>query len=322
MPQVAQKDNVMARRISHPARPRRRSIFNASSAIKSFAREMIAGWKEDNTPRMGAALAYYSVFAIAPLFLLTLSVAGLWFGRDEARNDLFGQLRTLIGADGAKALQSIIVAAAERPHHGVWAAILASSTLIVAATGVFAELQNALNTIWKVKRKTHGSVSGLLKLLRVRLISFAMLLGVGFLMLTSLLVNAGLSAMSSYMGGFFGSQHLLLGITNFVVSLAVISLLFAMILKMLPDVEIAWRDVWIGAVITALLFNLGKFLLGFYLGRSSVASAYGTAGSLVIILLWVYYSAQILFFGAQFTRIFTIHYGSHSAHARPRLKTR
>jgi membrane protein len=284
------------------------------SRLSGFGRELFSEWRQSNTPRLGAALAYYSVFAIAPLFLLTLGIAGVWFGQDSARQEMFGQVQQLVGTEGGKAIESVVTAAANQPKTGAWAAFVAGAALAVAATGVFVELQNALNTIWKVKPITQHGLGGFIHFVKARLISFAMLLGVGFLLLISLVLSASLAATGSFLGGFMGAQHLLWAATNFMISLGVISILFAMILKVLPDVNIAWRDVWIGGVLTALLFNLGKFLLGFYLGRSSIASAYGATGSLVIILLWVYYSAQILFFGAQFTKVYTRRFGSHSGH--------
>lgn len=262
---------------------------------------------ESRTPRLGAALAYYTVFAIAPIFLIALSVASFWFGKDAAQNQLFGQLKGLLGADGAKAIEAILGAASNQPHLGHIASAMAIGTLLVAVTGVFVELQDALNTVWKVKPSPGH---GLRQFLVNRVLSFGVAIGIAFLLLVSLVLSAGLSALGGFLNGFAPGRHLFWVVTNFTISLGVITVLFAMILKMLPDARIAWRDVWLGGFITALLFNLGKFLLGFYLGRSGLTSAYGAAGSLVIILLWVYYSAQILFFGAQFTKIYANSYGS------------
>ena len=290
--------------------------------LSGFGRELFSEWRQSNTPRLGAALAYYSVFAIAPLFLLTLGIAGMWFGQDSARHEMFGQVQQLVGTEGGKAIEAVVTAAANKPKTGAWAAFVAGAALAVAATGVFVELQNALNTIWNVKPSPQHGLGGFANFVKVRLISFAMLLGVGFLLLISLVLSASLAAAGSFLGGFMGAEHLLWAATNFVISLAIISILFAMILKVLPDVKMAWRDVWIGGVLTALLFNLGKFLLGFYLGRSSIASAYGATGSLVIILLWVYYSAQILFFGAQFTKVYARRFGSHSGRERKKGRAR
>jgi membrane protein len=275
--------------------------------VWSILKETAADWKDSHTPRLGASLAYYTVFAIAPLFIITLAVAGFAFGAEAARHELFGQIQGLVGNEGGKAIESIVTAASNRPKTGSWATLIALATLLVASTGVFIELQDALNTIWKVTRKPGRGLSGFVK---DRLLSFAIVLGIGFLLLVSLVLNATLSAFGKYVTGFVG-EHVILSALNFCVSLGIITTLFAMIFKVLPDVTISWHDVWVGAFMTALLFNLGKFLLGFYLGRSSVTSAYGAAGSLVIVLLWVYYSAQILFFGAQFTRVYANRFGSH-----------
>jgi membrane protein len=268
-------------------------------------KEAALSWRNDNTPRLGAALAYYTVFAIAPLFLIVLHVSSLWFGEDAARHELFGQVQGLLGTEGGKAIESLVTAAANKPQAGWWATCIAMVTFIVAATGVFVELQGDLNIIWKVQR---SSSQGILQFVKDRLLSFAMVLGIGFLLLVSLVISAGLAGVGEFVHGNGG--HLFWGALNFTISLGIITVLFAMILKVLPDVKIAWRDVWVGGFLTAVLFNLGKFLLGFYLGRSSVTSAYGAAGSLVIILLWVYYSSQILFFGAELTRVYAIRHGS------------
>ena len=272
-----------------------------------LCKETVLACKESNSPRLGAALAYYTVFAIAPLLLMVLSLASVWFGEAAARHELFGQMEELLGSDGAKAIEDILAAASNKPQAGHWAAGVAIVTLVVAVTGVFIELQDALNTVWKVKRPPGD---GIRQFIKDRLLSFGIVVGVVFLLLVSLVLSAGLAALGGFMKGLVPGEHLSWVAANFVISLGIITVLFAMILKVLPDVKIAWRDVWMGGFLTALLFNLGKFLLGFYLGRSSVTSAYGAAGSLVVILLWVYYSAQILFFGAQFTRIYASTYGS------------
>jgi membrane protein len=257
-------------------------------------------WIENKTSRLGAALAYYTVFAIAPLFLITLSIVGFCFGEKAAQRELFGQINGLVGRSGGEAIQTIVKAAANRPHTGNWAAVAAVITLGAGATAVFVELQDALNSIWGVKPKRGH---GIRDFVRVRLLSVAMVLGVGFLLLVSLMLNAALAALGRFAGGFLPEHRLLLGTVNFLVSLGVITVLFGMIFKVLPDIHIEWGEVWRGAFVTALLFNLGKFLIGYYLGRSSTVSVYGAAGSFVIVLLWVYYSAQILFFGAEFTHI-------------------
>jgi len=255
---------------------------------------------------MGAALAFYTLFAIAPLFVIVLAMAGFWFGEQAARRELFSQVSGLIGSEGAEAIQALI-SAAHKAKTGAWANVMAVVTLFVGATGVFVQLQDALNSVWSVRRVPGR---GLRSFIKDRLLSFVFVVGIGFLLLVSLILNAGLSALDKFMVVLVPMHETIWQGLNFVFSFGVITLLFAMIFKVLPDVKIAWRDVWIGAIITALLFNVGKHLFGLYLGRSSVTSAYGAPGSLVMVLLWVYYSAQILFFGAKFTQIYSNRYGS------------
>lgn len=269
-------------------------------------RRTAAEWFQSNSPRLGAALAFYTIFAIAPLFVIALAMAGFWFGEEAARRELFAQIAGLVGKEGGEAIQAV-VAAANKPTAGAWATGAAVVTMLLGATGVFVELQDALNSIWGVRRKEGGGVRLWLK---NRLLSLAMVAAIGFLLLVSLLVSAGLSALGGMLSRLLPAEETLWAVINFLLSLAIITLLFAMIFKVLPDVTIAWRDVWVGAFLTAVLFNLGKFLIGLYLGRSSAASAYGAAGSLVVVLLWVYYSAQLLFFGAQFTRVYADQCGS------------
>jgi membrane protein len=268
--------------------------------IAHLFKETFRAWSAGKTPRLGASLAYYTIFAIAPLLLLAMSIAGFCFGTARAQRELFEQIYSLVGREGGQAIQSMVVAAANRPQAGLWASIGALVTFGAGATAVFVELQDALNTIWGVTREPgHGARY----FIKDRLLSFAMVLGIGFLLLVSLLLNAALAAVGKFATGLLPEEQALLQVLEFLVSLGVISLLFAMIFKFLPDVKIGWGDVWIGAIVTALLFNLGKFLIGYYLGRSTMASIYGAAGSVIILLMWVYYSAQIVFFGAQFTRV-------------------
>jgi membrane protein len=280
-------------------------VLNAKTALQLF-RATVAAWVEGKASRLGAALAFYTMFAIAPMFVIALAMAGFWFGEEAARRELFGQISALVGKEGGDAIQAV-VAAAHQPKAGAWATAVALVTMFLGATGVFVELQDALNSIWGVRRKPGR---GLRHLIKDRILSFAMVSGIGFLLLVSLVLSAGLSALGGALSRMLPAQEAIWAGVNFAISLGVITLLFAMIFKVLPDVKIAWHDVWVGAFMTALLFNLGKFLLGLYLGRSSMASAYGAAGSLVIVLLWVYYSAQILFFGAQFTRMYADRCGS------------
>jgi membrane protein len=269
------------------------------------AKQTVVDWVEDKAPRLGAALAYYTVFSIAPLIVIVIAIGGLWFGKEAAQAQIFGQLAGLVGEQGAQAISGMLQAA-NKPHEGMIASSLAIITLLFGATGVFIQLQDALNTIWEVKPKPGRGVWGFI---RQRLLSLAMVFGIGFLLLVSLVLSAALAAAGKWFEGALPGGEEIWQILNFVLSFAVVAALFTLMFKYLPDVKIAWRDVWLGGVLTALLFTIGKFALGMYLGRSSVSSAYGAAGSLVILLLWVYYSAQILFLGAEFTQVYANRFG-------------
>jgi membrane protein len=275
--------------------------------------QVITIWSNANASAMGAAVAFYTIFAIAPLFILVLALAGVVFGPEAAQHELFGQIEGLVGTNGSEAIQSIL-AAANRPKASLVATVIGFITLFVGASSVFIQLQQSLNAIWNVRLKSSGFSS----FIRHRLLSFAALLGIGFLLLVSLIVSAGLHAAGKWMGGMVPAHEVIWQIVDLVISMGIITLLFAMMFKMLPDVIIAWHNVWIGSFITALLFTIGKFLLGAYLGRSSLSSAYGAAGSFVVVLLWVYYSAQILLLGAASIRVYAKQHGSPikpSAHA-------
>ena len=264
-------------------------------------------WTDANASAMGAAVAFYTIFAIAPLFILVLALAGVVFGHQAAENQLFHEISKLIGRNGSQSVQSILVAA-NRPKATLFATIVGFTMLYIGANSVFIQLQQALNAIWNVRLKC----SGVRRFFKYRFVSFLALLGIGFILLVSLIISAAIDAIATWMRGFLPLQYLIWKSVDFAASLGIITLLFAMIFKMLPDVRLAWRDVWVGSLITALLFTVGKFLLGAYLGRSSLSSAYGAVGSFVVVLLWVYYSAQILLFGAAFVRVYADRYGSHS----------
>ena len=273
-------------------------------------------WKDDGALDLGASLAYYTIFSLAPLLLIVIGVAGIFFGREAVQGQLVSELRGLIGEQGGEAIQTMI-ANVGRERTGVLATIVGVVTILFGATGVFVQLQNSLNRVWEVKAKPER---GIWSFVRTRLISFGMLLGIGFLLLVSLAISAAVTSLGTWAAGLMPGTEMVLQVLTFVLSFALMTLLFAMIFKVLPDVEIAWRDVWIGAVATALLFTIGKFLISFYLARSTVASTYGAAGSLVVLLLWIYYSSQILFFGAEFTQVYAGRYGSQirpSQHAVP-----
>ncbi|QQP88289.1 YihY/virulence factor BrkB family protein [Skermanella sp. TT6] len=266
------------------------------------------GWLEDRAASMGAAIAFYTLFSMAPMLLLIIAITGLVFGPEAAQGALMGQLQGMMGREGAAALQAMI-ASAGKPVSGTIATVVAIVTLIVGATTVFAELQSSLNVIWKAQPPTGSSVVWLVK---VRLLSLSLIGAIGFLLLVSLVVSAALAALSDYLAGIMPGLDLMMQVANLVISLAVVTTLFAMIYKMLPDARIPWRDVWFGAFITAVMFSIGKLLISLYLGSSNIASAYGAAGALVIVLMWVYYSAQIFLFGAEITWAFSLTHGSRA----------
>ena len=275
-------------------------------AIWNLLKTSVSAWIADKSPSRGAALSYYTIFAMPPLFMIAIFIASVVFDPSAVRSRIFSEVGGLIGQKSAEAIE-VAMAAQYETNKGLFASIIAVITLLVTSTGLFIELQDALNSIWRVEAKPgHGVID----FIRIRLLSFAMVVGIGFLLLVSLVVSAALAALSKYTDELLPSLGVLTVVGNDVVSFAVITLLFAMIFKVLPDVKIPWRDVWIGAVVTSLLFTVGKFLLGWYLGRSSTVSAYGAAGSLVLVLLWVYYSAQILFFGAEITKVYANRFGA------------
>jgi membrane protein len=274
-------------------------------AIWNLLKISMSAWSEDKSPRLGAALSFYTVFAMPPLFMIAIFIASLVFNADSVRTQMFSEVGGLIGKKSAEAIQAAMAAQYDT-HKGFVASAIAIVTLILTATGLFIELQDALNTIWRVEAKPGH---GVMEFIRIRLMSFAMVVGIGFLLLVSLIVSAGLAAATKFISGLLPGVGLLPVIASDIVSFAVITVLFAMIFKVLPDVRIAWRDVWIGGAVTSLLFTGGKFLLGWYLGRSTTISAYGAAGSVVLILMWVYYSAQILFFGAEITKVYATRFG-------------
>ena len=267
-------------------------------------------WREDGAPRLAAALAYYTTFSLAPLLVLVIAIAGLVGGQEAAQSQVMAQVEDLLGSKGREFIQGMIESASQ-PTTGLTATIIGAATLLFGALGVFGELQNSLNTIWEVKPKPATSfLDGIKRFVIKRLVSFTMVLGIGFLLLASLIISAAISAFAAYIGTRWPLADLWLELINFLVSFIVITFLFAMIFKFLPEIKIAWKDVWLGAAVTSVLFSLGKFLIGLYLGRSEVGNIFGAAGSLAILLIWIYYSAQILFFGAEFTQVYANKYGS------------
>jgi membrane protein len=282
-------------------------MAGALGQVATLGKETVVRWTEDKASALAAALAYYSLFSLAPLVLIAVAVAGLVFGQQAAEGQLYTQLAGLIGDASAKALQGIVANMHQQKSGGILATIVGLATLFFGATGVFAQLQDSMNTIWKAKPP---STNGIVDFLRVRLLSFSMVLGIGFLLLVSLVLSAVLAALGEYLGSFLPGGLAVGQALNATVSLVVVTVLFAMIYKLLPDTYVAWRDVWLGALVTSLLFTIGKFAIGFYLGKASVASSYGAAGSVVILLLWVYYSSMILYLGAEFTHVYSMRRGS------------
>jgi membrane protein len=264
-------------------------------------------WLQDRAPTMGAALSYYTAFSIAPLLLIALSVAGLVFGDDAVRGEVFAQLRGLMGSEGAAAIESLLQTA-QQPTESMLGTAVGLVVLLVGATTVFAELQDSLDAIWRVPPREG---TGWWLWLRARVVSFGMILAVGFLLMVSLIISAALEALQTWWAPFFGAWARSLQVVNLTVGFLVTTAIFAMIYKWIPRVRIAWRDVWIGAAVTALLFGIGRYLIGLYIGRSGVSSSFGAAGSLVVVLVWVYFSAQIFLYGAEFTRLYAGRHGSH-----------
>ena len=272
--------------------------------LKSAAKE----WSRDKCPQLGAALAYYTIFSLAPLVLVLLGVFGFIYGSNEqARQKILDQLSYLVDPSGVKVFQDIANSAAE-PKAGILATAIGILIALFGASGIFGQLQDALNTIWAVKPKPGQGIWGFI---RARFLSFAMVGGVCFLLLVSLTVEGLLKGLHSYLQSVFPGGHYLGLAIFYVFDLGIIVLLFAMLFRYLPDAKIAWRDVWIGAALTAILFVIGKFLLSLYLGSGAAGSAYGAASSLITLLLWIFYSAQILLFGAEFTKVYANIYGSH-----------
>jgi membrane protein len=280
----------------------------------SLVKQAVSAWSDDYAPSMGAALSYYTLFSIAPLLVIVIAVAGFFFGDEAVRGEVFAQLRGLMGDDGARAIEALLETVSQ-PKEGSLATLGGIALLLVGATTVFAELQYDLDRIWRAP--VRQKASGIWNLVRARVLSFGMILGIAFLMMVSLLVSAALSALAKWWGAWFGSWQLLAHALDVATSLALATGLFAMIFKIMPRAEIRWRDVWIGALVTAALFGVGKLLIGLYLGKAAVASMFGAAGSLVVVMVWVYYSALIFLLGAEFTWVYAHAHGSRRGRQRP-----
>lgn len=261
---------------------------------------------EDKASRLAAALAYYTIFSLAPLLVIVVGIAGLLISTTTVQESILQQVQGLAGQQAAEMVNEMLTNF-NRPGGGIITIVVGVVTLLFGATGVFGQLQDALNTIWEVKPKPNRGIMGMIK---DRFLSFTMILGLSFLLLVSLVVSAGLSAIGTFFGSMIPIGEWFWQIVNQIVSIGVITILFALIFQILPDVDIAWKDVWVGALVTSILFNIGKFVLGVYLGNSAVASGYGAAGAIIVILLWVYYTSQILFLGAEFTQVYAKRFGT------------
>jgi membrane protein len=277
--------------------------------IVDIVTESVTAWFDHNASSLGAALAFYTLFSVAPVLIIAVAIAGYFFGAATAQTEILSQLQALTGDAGAAAIRELLLSAHYSDQRGL-AAILGVVTLVVGATSVFGELQNALERIWQTPKPAREV--GWWRFARGRVLSVGMVLGVGFLLLVSLVVSAGLAAFGGWLGTYLPTLRIVLPLLDLTLSFAMTVLLFAMIFKYVPREAIPWGDVWVGATVTAVLFTVGKTLIGVYLGKSSFNSAYGAAGSLIVLLLWIYYSAQVFLLGAEFTRVFAYGHGSRS----------
>jgi membrane protein len=262
----------------------------------NYLRKAAADWLDDKAPQMGAALAFYSVLSLAPLILISLGVAGLWDAA-AARTSFLGQIESTIGPEGRKMIEGMLEHT-NKPKTGAAAIIIGSAMLLLGASGVFGQIQTAMNAIWDVPPKRSGGLWGFI---RSRFLSFAMVLGTGFLLLVSLVLSAAIASVGTAIGRWWAGYEAIAHVGNATATFIVMTIMFALMYKLLPDAHVAWRDAWIGGFITAILFTVGKLAIGLYLGKSAVGSAYGAAGAFVVLLVWIYYTAQVLFFGAELT---------------------
>ncbi len=274
--------------------------------VGRLLKETFKEWQKDKASRIAAALAYYTVFSISPLLVIAIAIAGAFFGQDTAQEQITAQLTSLVGEDGVKPILLALDNITQPRIRGL-ASLISILVLILGASGIFAQLQDALNTVWNVKPNPG---QGILPFIRKRISSFLMVLAIGFLLMLSLILSAVVSTLSKYRIDFLPGSAILWENLGFIVSLGLLTFLFGLMFKYVPDVKIAWKDVFVGSVITAILFLFGKFLLGVYISKGSLGSAYGAAGSLVVFLAWVYYSAQIVLLGAEFTQVYSRLYGS------------
>jgi len=283
-----------------------------TAVVFGLIKETFSKWSADGVPRMAAALAYYTAFSMAPLLILAIAIAGLVLGRDATQGKIVEQIGGLVGQQSAAAIQSMIHAA-HRPSQGILASVIGIVSLIAGATGVLSELKSALNQIWRTQER-----SDVKEIVKRNVVFLGMLLGIGFLLTVSLVVSAGVAGLGKFLGGVLPAPELVLHIADFMVSVGITAVLFAAMYRFLPNTKVEWRDVWVGAAVTSLLFYLGKLGLGLYLGKGAVGSSYGAAGSILVLLLWVYYSGLIFYFGAEFTKTYADRFGSHATGKKPK----
>jgi membrane protein len=288
----------------------RRTLGLGWNELKALVTTAVSNWFEHNAPRLGASVAFYTLLSLAPLLVIVIAIAGAFFGKEAAQGQLVWQIQDLIGRDGAEMVQTLLKGA-QKPAAGTVATIFGLLTLFYGAGTVVAELRDALNIIWCAPSSNKTGLRSIVKLLKDRTIAFTFVMGIGFLLLVSLAVNAALSALGERFNALLPMPAWVFKALDFAVTYVAIAILFAMIYKWLPNLHIEWRDVILGALLTSLLFGFGKYLIGIYLGTAGIASTYGAAGSLVVVLIWVYYSAQIFFLGAEFTLAYAQLYGSH-----------
>jgi membrane protein len=300
------------RSVSKRARNDRRIFRLGFRDIGGLIREAASDWSDDNATRLSASLAFYALLSLAPLLVVIVAIAAVAFGRKAAEGQLAWEIQGMLGMDQARAVEALILAAL-KPNQGGIATLISVITLALGSTAVVVELQDALNVIWRVPRRGKSRLAEIRGLIKQRFYSLVMVLGVGFLLLVSVVLSAWITAMGESFGPMFPVHETGLHVITFLVSFVVVTFLFAAIYKVMPDVELQWSDVLVGACFTALLFTVGKQLIGLYLGKAAIGSGYGAAGSLVVVLVWVYYSAQLFFFGAEFTKVYTRRFGSHFA---------
>lgn len=287
---------------------------NPEASLWSMLKHTVQAWVDDRAPSMGASIAYYTLFSLAPLLLIVVSMAGLLFGAEAARGAIFNELEGLLGATSAQAIQSLLETV-NQPSDGILGTLVGVAVMLMGATSVFAELQATLDRIWRAPQPAAG---GLWHLLRVRVLSFGLILGLGFLLMVSLFLSAALSALQHWWSPYFGNWLTLMQAVNLMVNFAMVTAIFAMIYKLMPRVRVAWADVWIGSVVTAALFTVGRTLIGLYISHSAVGSTFGAAGSIVVVMVWVYYSTQIFLLGAEFTWVYAHTRGSRQRPAERR----